>query len=161
MESEHVRLGEEPWIAANKTSDRPLRIAERALARIRGEAWRSYPREACGLLLGRALRDAVRVEDATIGRNRDDEQPERRFLLDPRDWLQAELEAGRRGLEIVGVWHSHPDHPPRPSRTDHEAAWPDLSYLICRVTARRAEDLRSWRLDEGRFVEEPIEEVKR
>lgn len=80
-----------------------------------------------------------------------------RFELDPRDFLAAELAARRTGREIVGIWHSHPDHPAVPSETDRLAAWEGWSYLIAEVTRERAGALRSWRLVHDRFVEEALE----
>jgi len=57
----------------------------------------------------------------------------------------------------VGIWHSHPDHPARPSETDRAAAWEGWSYLIASVTDAGLSELRSWRLSGERFLEEPVE----
>lgn len=118
----------------------------------------SYPLEACGLLVGRAgdtKIDTVRVVPA---RNLNLERPEDRYLLDPQDFLATDRAARAEGLEIVGIWHSHPDHPARPSRTDLESAWEGYSYLIISTTADGAAALRSWRLVGDRFVEEAVEQ---
>ena len=80
-----------------------------------------------------------------------------RFELDPRDLLSADLAARAEGREIVGIWHSHPDHPAEPSETDRLAAWPGWSYLIVQVTAQGAGAMRSWRLVGDRFVEEALQ----
>ena len=76
--------------------------------------------------------------------------------VDPRDHMAAEHEARALGLTVVGVWHSHPDHPAEPSETDRASAWEGWSYLIARVTAGGVEHIRSWRLAGERFVEEPV-----
>ncbi len=118
----------------------------------------SYPLEACGLLVGRAgdtKIDTVRVVPA---RNLNLERPEDRYLLDPQDFLAADRAARAEGLEIVGIWHSHPDSPARPSQTDLEGAWESYSYLIISTTADGAAALRSWRLVGDRFVEEAVEQ---
>ncbi|MCZ6725937.1 MAG: M67 family metallopeptidase [Acidobacteria bacterium] len=118
----------------------------------------SYPLEACGLLVGRAgdtKIDTVRVVPA---RNLNLERPEDRYLLDPQDFLATDRAARAEGLEIVGIWHSHPDHPARPSGTDLESAWEGYSYLIISTTADGAAALRSWRLVGDRFVEEAVEQ---
>ncbi len=120
----------------------------------------SYPFEACGLLLGRVgdtRIDTVRIRPA---RNLNRDRPEDRYLLDPRDFLAADKAAQAQGLEIVGIWHSHPNNPAQPSQTDLEGAWEGYSYLIISTTADGAEDagaFRSWRLVGNRFVEETIE----
>lgn len=117
----------------------------------------AYPYEACGLLLGRAgdnRMDAIRI---TSARNLNRTRPKDRYLLDPRDFLAADRTANAHGLEIVGIWHSHPNNPARPSRTDLEGAWEGYSYLIISTTAESAQAFRSWRLVGDRFLEEAVE----
>lgn len=120
----------------------------------------SYPFEACGVMIGRADGRRVVVEDAFHARNLNVERARDRFLLDPEDHLAADRVARQRGLEIVGFWHSHPDHPARPSETDREAAWEGYSYLIVSHPAFGANEFRSWRLQGERFFEEKIKEVR-
>ena len=112
----------------------------------------SYPFEACGVMIGRAGRRTVTVENVFHARNLNVERARDRFLLDPEDHLAADREARRRGLEIVGFWHSHPDHPARPSVTDLEAAWEGYSYVILSVGREGVVDVRSWILDGAAFV---------
>lgn len=116
-----------------------------------------YPYEVCGLLVGR--RDGERAEAVRAIRadNLDRERPETRYTLDPDDFLAADREARAGGLDVVGFWHSHPDHPPQPSPTDFGAAWEGYSYLIVATTAAGAGEMRSWRLAGNRFREETIE----
>ena len=117
----------------------------------------SYPYEACGLLLGRAGETRIDVIRTTSARNLNRTRPKDRYLLDPRDFLAADRTAQAHGLEIVGVWHSHPNNPARPSQTDLESAWEGYSYLIISTGAAGAQAFRSWRLVGDRFVEEAVE----
>ena len=72
------------------------------------------------------------------------------------DFLAADKAARADGLEIVGIWHSHPDHPARPSITDLDAAWEGYSYLIIQVRRDGPGDFRSWRVADERFREERV-----
>ncbi len=118
----------------------------------------SYPFEACGVMIGHNENTAgeVAVEDVFHARNLNTERARDRFLLDPEDHLAADRVARQRGLEIVGFWHSHPDHPAQPSTTDLETAWEGHSYLIVSTAAFGTNVLKSWRLDGGQFLEEQI-----
>ena len=116
----------------------------------------SYPFEACGLMLGHTVDRQVKVEQILHARNLSIGRLRDRYLLDPDDFLAADRVARDAGLEIVGIWHSHPDAQARPSSTDLERAWKGYSYLIVSVTTMRVVDFRSWRLAEGRFQEESI-----
>jgi proteasome lid subunit RPN8/RPN11 len=115
-----------------------------------------YPEETCGLLVGRSDRGRTEATRAVRARNRNRERARDRYDLDPADFMAADQAARADGLEIVGVWHSHPDHPAEPSETDRAAAWEGWSYLIVEVARGRVAAVRSWRLDGPRFVEEPI-----
>lgn len=117
----------------------------------------AYPHETCGLLIGQRGGNRARVVEVTRARNRNVERPRDRYDLDPTDQLAAEELARELGLEVVGVWHSHPDHPARPSETDRAAAWSGWSYVIVAVGPDEALDVRSWRMEEDRFVEESID----
>ena len=89
-------------------------------------------------------------------RNLNVERAHDRYELDPRDQLAAERAARDSGREVIGVWHTHPDHPATPSETDRAAAWSGWSYLILSVVRGELAELRSWRLDEAtrRFLPE-------
>jgi proteasome lid subunit RPN8/RPN11 len=115
-----------------------------------------YPEETCGLLVGRTARGRTEVHRAARAKNLNRERARDRYDLDPADFLAADLQARAEGLEIVGIWHSHPDHPAQPSETDRAAAWEGWSYVIVEVTARGVAALRSWRLEGQAFVEEPV-----
>jgi len=116
----------------------------------------SYPREGCGLLLGQARDGVVRVVEVMRARNANTERAHDRYELDPGDFLRADQRARARQLEIVGIWHTHPDHPARPSATDRQRAWDGWSYLILSVNHLGVQALRSWRLDGDDFVEEAV-----
>ncbi len=115
-----------------------------------------YPREACGLLVGREDGGVARVERVLGLRNLDAARARDRFVLDPDGHARVQEAARREGLDVVGVWHSHPDHPARPSETDRAAAWEGWSYLIASVSPGGVQELRSWRLRDGRFEEEEV-----
>lgn len=104
-----------------------------------------------------------RKVSAILGLDNAREQSARhnRYLLTELDYLHAEQEADRLGLDLLGVFHSHPDHPNRPSEFDREWALPWFSYVITSVQLGRAVESRSWRLNEDRtgFDEESIEVI--
>jgi proteasome lid subunit RPN8/RPN11 len=142
-----------------------LHLSESVVAQLRERCEASYPREACGLLLGQEQpregkgpkRMVLRLHPA---RNLNAERPERRYDLDPRAFIAADTLARAEGLDILGVYHSHPDHPPNPSPTDLAGAQPGWSYVILAVKGEGSEgsgesqEYRSWTLDGGAFVEE-------
>jgi proteasome lid subunit RPN8/RPN11 len=122
----------------------------------------SYPFEGCGLLLGHAD-DGVNVVELLFPvPNRWENEAEKpvRFRIDERDMLQAEITAADKGLDIVGIFHSHPNHPPDASARDLAwASWPGYSYLITEIREGRPGLSKSWQLLENRagFVEEEIQ----
>jgi len=123
---------------------------------LRRWAQEGYPQERCGLLLGRARDSVVHVDEVLPARNANTRCAQDRYEIDPQDLLNADIQARERQVEIVGVWHTHPDHPARPSATDREQAWDGWSYLIVSVDAVGVQALRSWRLDGSDFVEESL-----
>src|SRR6058998_2028134 len=90
----------------------------------------AYPEEGCGVLLGREVGEVREVERLIALENQRSESRGNRYLIAPEQFLAAEREARDRGLEVLGFFHSHPDHPPRPSAFDLEQAWPYYSYVI-------------------------------
>ncbi len=122
---------------------------------------RGYPHEVCGLLIGRLSSDRTRIKSITQARNRRTDRPEDRYDLDPQDFLDADAAARRNGLDVVGIWHTHPDHPPEPSRADLASAWEGFSYVILSVRRTGVASIRCWRFDGSRFAEQPIKEVTR
>jgi proteasome lid subunit RPN8/RPN11 len=123
--------------------------------RIHGEA--AYPHEGAGLILGRSegeRRVAQRI--VPIANRWPENGRRRRYRLDPQDLMRAEDEADREGLDIVGVFHSHPDHPAAPSDTDREWALPWYVYVITSVRSGRAAESTGWRLAEDRTRFDPV-----
>ncbi len=122
---------------------------------IRAHGTETYPHECCGALLGRhgIVSSTVALPNTT------EEGPRRRFLVRPGDYQQAERAANEAGRELLGFYHSHPDHPAQPSQFDLDHAWPSFSYVIVSVMAGEPEALRSWTLKEDRsaFDEETLE----
>ena len=113
-----------------------------------------YPHECCGALIGR---DGL-VTEAFALPNTTEEGPRRRFLVRPSDYREAERRASASGAELLGFYHSHPDHPARPSQYDLDHAWPFFSYVIVSVREGAPGDMTSWRLrdDRSAFDEEQL-----
>lgn len=124
----------------------------------------TYPEECCGVLVGRSLEEGVLlVEQVLPAHNQHEGSRHNRYVIPPRTVLAAHKAAREKGLEILGYYHSHPDHPAEPSETDRENAWPGLTYLIVSVEAGRPAAVRGWRLtgDRERFEEETVGELER
>ncbi len=136
-----------------------LRLRAEHTERIHAHLGRAYPEEGCGVLLGRDGAGAREVERVMASENRRGDSRGNRYLIAPEQFLKAERAARAAGLEVIGFFHSHPDHPARPSAFDLENAWPYYSYLIVSVEQGAAKEARSWRLaeDRSRFEEEPLE----
>jgi proteasome lid subunit RPN8/RPN11 len=115
-----------------------------------GEA--DYPHECCGLLLGRFEPSALKVveEAYPISNAREEEAKRNRFLIKPEEFLKGHKYAASVGMDIVGFYHSHPDHPSSPSEFDKEHAWPAYSYVIVSVNNGATGDLSSWELEADR-----------
>ncbi|HKP49698.1 MAG TPA: M67 family metallopeptidase, partial [Gemmatimonadales bacterium] len=108
------------------------------------EGERAYPGECCGVLAGQPGEiKQVRRLLPVVNRRADDPH---RYLIAPEDLQRAEAEVRQADLEVLGFYHSHPDHPAAPSSFDAEHAWPWYSYLIVRVDRGRAVEATSWQL---------------
>lgn len=137
-----------------------LRIPSEILERIHLHGEQAYPEEGAGLLLGdfnqgdQQVREILPLENA-----RESQARHNRYQLTPQDYLQGEDFAESLGFAVLGVFHSHPDHPNMPSEFDRQWAWPNFSYLITSVIQGKAAESRSWRLKDDRqaFNEEQIE----
>jgi proteasome lid subunit RPN8/RPN11 len=131
-----------------------LRLPAALADEIRHHGEAAYPAECCGALVGRvegAAKEVLRLSPA-VNRRTDDPH---RYLIAPDDLRRLEREVREAGQEIVGYYHSHPDHPARPSAFDAEHAWPWYSYLIVRVDRGRGADMASWMLDDERPLMHP------
>lgn len=163
-----------------------LRLATEQYQAIAQGAAASYPAECCGILVGRrqfgpanadaggaeVCREVVQVvatenvwAPSLLGYTDGDGGREHslgdRYYIDPADLLRIQKSARDQGLEIVGIYHSHPDHPAVPSECDRALAWPVYSYVIVSVEQGQIVDLKSWRLDDQRqFQSEPVKMIK-
>ncbi len=135
-----------------------LQIPEPLLRRIHAHGEQAYPEEGAGFMLGSDGEERAVVDLLPLSNSREDAARRNRYLFTPEDYLKAEVEAERLGLSLIGVFHSHPDHPNQPSEFDREWAQPYFSYVITSVRSGKALESRSWRLVEDRseFTEEQI-----
>lgn len=141
-----------------------LWISGHLAEKIRAHGAETYPHECCGALLGcdselgsaGTSREVLALFPLI---NRHGESPRNRFTLSAEDVLDADKSAQEQGLEVVGWYHSHPDHPARPSQYDLDHAWPWYSYIIVSVQKGAPEEMTSWRLNDDRqaFSPEGIE----
>jgi proteasome lid subunit RPN8/RPN11 len=115
---------------------------------IRAHGERGYPEEICGFLIGQASGEDKAVNRLLPIENIREENRARRFEISPDDFYRADAQARAAGEAILGFYHSHPDHPSRPSEYDREHAWPWYSYIIVSVQGGKAADLTSWVLRE-------------
>jgi proteasome lid subunit RPN8/RPN11 len=131
---------------------------QEAAIRAHGEA--EYPYECCGLLIGTFAADGHKatVEVIPISNAREESAKRNRFLITPQELMRGERYARSRQLDIIGFYHSHPDHPAVPSGYDLDHALPVYSYVIVSVTQGQAKEVRSWELepDRSRFNPESI-----
>ena len=130
-----------------------LRMGSALIDEIRRHGERAYPAECCGVLVGTVgdLKKAVRLIPAT---NRRTDDPHR-YLIAPEDLRRIEADLRPLRLDVLGCYHSHPDHPAVPSAFDIEQAWPWYSYLIVRVNAGQAAEVASWVLNDDRSAMHP------
>jgi proteasome lid subunit RPN8/RPN11 len=140
-----------------------LHINEREVEAMRAHAEAGYPEEVCGLLLGTVHGPGQRhVREARPAANRNRDRARDRYEIDPVDYLRTARGGEARGLEVVGIYHSHPDHPSQPSETDRARAvelWEDeasWSYVILEVAGGKVASWRSWVLSRQAFAEEPV-----
>jgi len=127
-------------------SSQRLTITSEVDSAIRQHGQETYPHECCGALVGRdgAVTAVVALPNTT------DEGPRRRFMVRPSDYQLAERRATELGGELLGFYHSHPDHPARPSQYDLDHAWPTFAYIIVAVAEGAAKDMTVWYLQEDR-----------
>jgi proteasome lid subunit RPN8/RPN11 len=142
-------------------ADEPtLWISSHLAEKIRAHGAETYPHECCGALLGRDSEGT----DANVSRevlalfplvNRRDDSPRNRFSVIAEDVLDADRAAQKQGFEVIGWYHSHPDHPARPSQYDQDHAWPWYSYVIVSVQNGAPQEMTSWRLNDDRHAFSP------
>ena len=151
-------------------SDMRFELQQKDKERIERHGAETYPHECIGILLGRQqdnhrvvlevfpIENAWNKAEANPYEAGPEDSTRNRSLVDPRDYLRAEQEARKRGMDIVGFYHSHPDHPARPSEFDRRNAWPWFSYVILAVENGVPREMTAWVLseDRDRFLPEPI-----
>src|SRR6202035_3181294 len=141
-----------------------LKLSHADYASLRRHGEETYPHECCGILLGHTDDAGARIVTSTArcGNTRTD-SPHNRYNIDPRDYIRIQREGRERGEDIIGYYHSHPDHPARWSQTDlTEAPWSGYSYVITSVEKGKAAITNSFELagsDEAdkKFLDETIE----
>ncbi len=131
----------------NSTTQR-CRINNDAIHAMHASAARHYPLEACGLLIGRMDAQGWFIDEAREVANLNDERAADRFILDPQAYQKTDRQLAGSGREIVGIYHSHPDCPAKPSPTDLAAAWDGFAYIIVSTCNGVAADTRCWALNE-------------
>lgn len=130
----------------------PLEISSTLIRSIEIHGEQSYPNECCGFLFGtegnpRKITSILPVENAKLGDQR------RRFEINPQDYMKAENHALENGQDLLGIYHSHPDHPNLPSKTDLDKAMPYFSYVITSIVNGKATSTASWQLGEEQLFE--------
>jgi len=138
-----------------------VEIPQAILDEIRQHGARAYPNECCGALLGVAGDDGAKQVRSLLAldNRRAGEAARTRFLITGEDMIWAQKQARAQELDIIGFYHSHPDHAARPSEFDREHAWPGYSYIIVAVAGGEPQEATSWVLadDRSQFVPEPME----
>jgi proteasome lid subunit RPN8/RPN11 len=124
-----------------------IRMTGALVEEIRREGEQAYPAECCGVLGGRIVGESKEVARLVAMVNHRTDDPHR-YLITPEDLSRTTADLQRSALEVVGYYHSHPDHPAAPSEFDSQHAWPWYSYIIVRVDRGRAAELTSWVLEE-------------
>ena len=130
-----------------------IKLLEGIRVAINAHAERAFPEECCGAMLGRILDDDTREVVKVVPVENTKEGPkERRYLIDPKALLQVEKQARQEKVDVVGIYHSHPNHPSQASDFDRDHAMPFWSYVIVSCLDGRADRMQSWRLRDDRSV---------
>ncbi len=135
-----------------------LRIGAGDVDHIHDHAKETYPEECAGVIVGMDTGEMKVVVDIWRAQNVHEEERSRRFLIEPLQIKKFEEQAQERDLDVLGFYHSHPDHPAEPSEYDRDHAWPYYSYIIASVSSDEVKDMRSWLLKDDRsgYDEEQI-----
>ena len=136
-----------------------MRIATSALDAIRVHGEEGFPYEVCGLLVGHP--DQKLITEVRRLQNVEKAQPEIRYQVDSREDMQVRKELRKTDLEVVGYYHSHPNHGAYFSKTDTEQAWESYLYVVLSVREGKSDDLKAFvaEKDRGPMRPEPVEEV--
>ncbi|MEH2371408.1 M67 family metallopeptidase [Nostoc sp.] len=151
-----------------------IKLSQEHLQTIRSHAESTYPDECCGIILGYLANEGKTVVEVMPTENawnteaaaefpseRTTESKRRQYTIAPEIMLKTQREARDRSLNIIGIFHSHPDNPAIPSECDRLYAWQGYSYIIVSVQNGKAGELKSWSLDDiHQFQIEEIENIK-
>lgn len=134
-----------------------LSIDNDKLREIEHQAKKSYPLECCGLLIGTNTSEKKVIEVRPV-QNKNTERTHDRYEIEGKEFTKIDKESAKKGLQIIGIYHSHPDHPAIPSAFDTEHAWAGYSYMIASVENGSKIEIRAWVFDEEKkeFEEEEI-----
>lgn len=126
------------------------------------QALTEFPHECCGFLIGGSVENGVEAEEYVPAQNSRVNNRERRFVIDPRDYLKVEFKADSQNRSLIGIVHSHPDTPDIPSEYDRVHALIGFSYIIISATEDKINGYSSWRLQDNResFIKEKIEVIE-
>ncbi|SRR5579883_1271211 len=145
-----------------------LKLQPEHLQTISTQGESAYPQECCGIIFGyltsesktvvevRPTDNAWSEEAAELFDDHTEQSKKRRYAIAPQVMLQAQKEARDRNLNIIGIYHSHPDNPPIPSECDRQYAWQEYSYIIVSVQNAKATDIKSWYLDDDHLFQEEV-----
>ena len=135
-----------------------VKIAKSAYSGIISHAESGFPHEVCGVLIGT---DGT-ISDYRECKNLNTQRAHDRYDLDPVSFKQADEWARANGMEILGIYHSHPDHPSLPSETDRQRAWPEWVYMIFSINGGKYNDARAWVLEDfdSHFNEAAVELIE-
>lgn len=133
-----------------------VKFTDQAIQEMHEHLIASYPHEGCGFFYGK-INDRKEVVEIKAVENQNKTNPERIFEIAPIDYVKAERHAIENNLDLLGVYHSHPDHPAVPSVTDLKFAQPNFSYVIVSIVKGEVAATSSWTLnDTHKFVQEPV-----
>ena len=133
-------------VATNASASPPAA----ALDVMRTDARRGYPEEVCGILIGQVDGSERTIERVIPVENARQEERTRRYIIDADILRRVEAEATDSGRDVIGFYHSHPDHPAVPSAFDREHSWPWYTYIILSVRSGDVVDTRAWELSDDR-----------
>lgn len=133
-----------------------ITLEHKELLELHQHALNTYPKECCGFFYGEDIDGNRSISEVRAVVNNKSGDQRRRYEIDPLDYLKAEKYGLNRGITLLGIYHSHPDHPAKPSDHDLKGAVPFFSYLILSVGKDKVKDLTSWQLIGDQFVEEDV-----
>ena len=136
-----------------------IRLSQKIIGKISNHAIDEFPHECCGFLIGKFNDEQADADEYVSAKNSVEENKERRFIIDPVEYMQVESRADAQNMSLIGIVHSHPNSPAVPSEFDRNHAFSGFSYIIISVMKNDVKEIRSWRLTEDRekFIEEHID----